>query len=196
MIDSFKKNSRIFLENYFDRGNSLEWLSLMQHYGAPTRLLDFSYSPYIALYFAIRNTNNDAAIFCIKHKELIKKDKTPSENIGKKFIMNSEKNLNNTILMPFEPSYPNERLYMQQGLFLVPNSLNFSHSEILNGYGNDDFFFKIKIAPCAFQSIITELQKMNITAINIFPGFEGFCKSYEDIGVLSIRTIRPISKSI
>lgn len=32
---------------------SIEWLSLMQHYGSPTRLLDFSYSMYVAMFMAI-----------------------------------------------------------------------------------------------------------------------------------------------
>lgn len=40
-------------------GEKLSWLSLMRHYGVPTRLLDFTLSPYVGLYFAIANRTNE-----------------------------------------------------------------------------------------------------------------------------------------
>ncbi len=43
--------------------DKLGWLAAMQHYGAPTRLLDFTYSPYAALYFALRNRRKGEADF-------------------------------------------------------------------------------------------------------------------------------------
>jgi hypothetical protein len=43
----------------------VEWLSLMQHHGAPTRLLDFSYSLYVAAYFAIEAAEDDSAVWAV-----------------------------------------------------------------------------------------------------------------------------------
>jgi len=55
----FESRARVHLSAPSIPEDELSWLALMQHYAVPTRLLDFSYSPFVALYFAVRHRNGD-----------------------------------------------------------------------------------------------------------------------------------------
>lgn len=52
----FKSRAHMHFSAHSIPQDEFTWLAQMQHYSIPTRLLDFTYSPFVALYFAIRNS--------------------------------------------------------------------------------------------------------------------------------------------
>lgn len=140
-----KKTLKIKQKEFEGYKYPVEQLSKMQHYGIPTRLIDITIDPFIALYFAIEDTNNkqDAEVFIFEKEpyDLYSKeanvlsllsiiDNYDIKNISKKYeeiyknqITDTEINKiikeNRFIKFNQELSNTNERLYEQKGTFII-----------------------------------------------------------------------------
>ena len=146
------------LENPPPKQDILTWFALMRHYMVPARLLDFSYSPYVALFMAIRQLLEDGgesrgcAVIAIRRNVFDRALQASPPGTPKKlqvdidrirandteafkslFILN--RNLLQPIIYPVMPYDLNRRLALQQGLFLCPSHIGLSFQE------NFDRFF-------------------------------------------------------
>jgi len=195
MVRKFKRQFAHYSNNKPVDNDYVEWLSIMQHYGCPTRLLDFSYSIFIGLFFAVINCNvgREAAVWCVDSKWLNTKYQNygPKEyaeelNMDKKrrYIKLNKIVLKNTspFLYAINPYHLNKRLSIQQGIFLIPTDLTIPYMDNLKatimGPSDRSMIKKIKIK-CK-QKFIDDsfyyLNRMNINDSTHFPGLDGFSR--------------------
>ncbi len=63
LMEEFRRYAPTVLRNIPRRNDFLSWLVLMQHYGMPTRLLDWTENPLIAAYFSVCENQYDDGEF-------------------------------------------------------------------------------------------------------------------------------------
>jgi hypothetical protein len=173
----FKRKAVHFLDHVPDRDDDFEWLALMQDHGAPTRLLDFSWSPYVAAFFALHNTTQEGVIWACNPVQIEKKNEVDLQKPGtfrKHFVAN-----NKPFVWLGEPYAMNRRLIAQSGTFLVPGILHESIEEILMSYPDPKQTVIKFILPAnkIREKGMRELYRMNITQATLFPDLDGLARS-------------------
>lgn len=132
ILRQFQRRAHLVLPSPPDPDATLEWLALIQHHGGPTRLLDFTYSLYIATFFALEFATDDACVWAI-HLETLDRatgDKLTDLSLhdrNHRHIREVERIVREGSsppgVIPVEPNRLNERMATQKGLFLFPRDV-------------------------------------------------------------------------
>jgi hypothetical protein len=176
----FKRKAHQFLDKPPEPGDDFQWLALMQHHGAPTRLIDFSWSPYVAAFFALERTLSDGVVWAMNparidssraHKP-VRMDPRISHNFTRYFLKGDRH-----FIWLGEPHTMNRRLIAQSGTFVVPGVLNVPIEEMLSDSDQENILAKIVLTNPVREVGMRELYRMNITYATLFPDLDGLARS-------------------
>nr|NQU89591.1 FRG domain-containing protein [Bacteroidota bacterium] len=189
LLRNFKKYShRPDIANNTD----WDWLALAQHHGLPTRLLDWTYSPYVALHFAtaeIEKFNNDGIIWALNYEAL--KDHLPdklrnklteigSNSFTTEMLSELYDNLaelskeKSEFVVAFESPSLDSRIVNQFAIFTFMSHATSLLDEWLLKL--PDLYFRIRIPSEMKWEIRDKLDQVNINERVLFPGFDGLSK--------------------
>lgn len=181
----FKRKAHLLLHHLPEEQDSFEWLALMQHHGAPTRLLDFSWSPFVAAFFALEHATKDAAVWALfppalnarPYRTIRVSQRVTGDEIGpwvkgayeKHFVPNRRR-----IAVVGEPVRMNQRLIAQMGTFAMPGIL----SDPVESFVPVGSVVKFELSTSAMRShAMAELYNMNVGNATLFPGLDGLARS-------------------
>jgi hypothetical protein len=169
------------------------WWSLMQHYRAPTRLLDWTKSPCVAAYFAVAEHLDKPGAIWVVHVRTVKdymKTRYGQEHLPLNQGDAAEREAlcspeaRPTLYFVRRPR-ETDRMAAQQGYFSVSPQVLTDHADLLHAatlnVKPDPQFFRFVIRPDLKLKFLRTLLAMNVTARALFPGVDGLGKTVEEL---------------
>lgn len=174
------------------------WFALMQHHGVPTRLLDWTSSAYVAMYFAVEEEPNEedkfSAVWAIdldwlelKQRHLVMSGDLPlmpNDLKAKRDHLNSLLgHTDKPEIVRIDPLVFPERMAAQQGFLLCKLYHKATFDQILTSMmwhaetPDRPLIRKLKIPGHCRIEFLKLLREMNIHRASLFPGLDGFGQS-------------------
>lgn len=194
LIDNF----RMYAGEHVSLGPT-DWdvLMLAQHYRLPTRLLDWTSSPYVALFFATANSDKldrDGVVWCVLRKETNTTLPSPFDQIlaeqqgynlfyldtlRKKFERLEAFDIESKdALIWFEPPSVSPRIVNQYAFFSVMPGVGTSLSDWLEKHPK--WYWGVTVPAGLKHEVRERLPIMNITHRTMFPSLESITKWLKD----------------
>lgn len=174
-LEEFKVHSHNYLDTPWDIKSNYEWMIYAQHYGIPTRLLDFTNSHIISLMFAVEGAfddDNDAVVWFLDPLKLNNNHCNRSEIIT---IMNEEGSKLDDYDGPvaLQGRKLNKRINAQNGLFVYFQD----RSQPLEEAVNDEMILRRIIIKGEYKKdILSSLYSMGIGMTQIYPELSSVAK--------------------
>ena len=161
MLNEFKRMSLPYLKSIPE--TDWDWLSLAQHHGMPTRLLDWTTNPLVAAYFACRNSENpgDRSIYIIENENSV-------GYVSDKII--SPFDLNRSVL--FKPKNFSSRISAQSSVFLMYPKTD----RVFTG----SFVKKVNFKQESIVGIYVQLTTCGFNHQTMFPDLTGLAQDISD----------------
>lgn len=191
LLRNFQKYAH---QNVVEHDSVWHWLSVAQHHGLPTRLLDWTYSPLVALHFATHNINEfhidgcvwkvdyskihghlpnglrkalsdeGAAIFTVDMLDKHVKDLAALDSM--------QSDLANYVIF-FEPPSIDGRIVNQFAYFSIASSPKLVIDDWLHELRSPDAWMRIIIPADLKWEVRDKLDQANISERVLFPGLDG-----------------------
>lgn len=170
-----------------------DWLALAQHHGLPTRMLDWSYSPQVAMHFAtqdLKDYDKDGVIWCVRYvtikdslpKSLHKMLEQEGSDVFTVELLNqsaaSLQGLESIQKEPFpmflEPPSLDVRIVNQSALFSLMSSPTAKLDQWLDS--RPEVYFRVVVPAGLKWEIRDKLDQAGTTERVLFPGLDGLSR--------------------